>query len=544
MAEIIFTALLCVGLGMALTWTVITLIKRAVSKHWRRTNSLIQALATTQATAHGTNSTMLIQYFAEAVDSSSYEKHFISGLYVADDLITRLQSRYKLEVVTKSCSYSDKHCTSVIKLVDKETGNIFFMQVSWSPYYLETSKGRPYVKYVDDSKNITDFMYYDSGSDSEKVVITSSIEIVHGVGVDKSPVIAILDQCEAETIVYDDFVNHTRIYRMVRDAKGSLSLKSTFQNVKMKRTEDLNTMYSPVEIEFQGTTYTKGLGDAFKVARTCIEAGENIFFTGSPGTGKTTAMMQLMGEIEQIDNTRIIMVTPSIFEELKSSEAQTALFDMFALDAETGITNVFFIDEAETLLRQDNEGFHSLNNTLMLQILSGDLGKQLNARMVLSFNAKPEQLNPALFRKGRYGMIFDLKPISKEQADKLVAQLKQELSDRVFDHKAYTKTIEEQSKLVNGVVYAEAGFITIADVYACFIPKSKHHMIVEILRAAKEAPVVTTVPKPRTKEELKSLVMPEHVSEPKLPALQEAGAEIKTVKKEKEKDRRHKKRRR
>lgn len=507
MAEILFTAAVCIGLGIAITWAIVTLVKRAVSKHWRRTNSLMQSLSNTQAASQGVIASHLIQYFTEAQDSSSYEKIYLGNMYAADDLMTSLQMKYTLEVVTKSCSYSDKSCTSIIKLIDKN-GNTFFIQMSWTPYNIEDDKQRPVLKYTNSAREISDFMYYDKNYDREKVVVATSVDIIHGVGVDKEELLNIIEDCEVENIYYQDFVKHTKIYRMVRDAKGNLTLKHTYQDVKMRDTEELNMMYSPVDIEFQGVTYSKGLGDAFKVAKTCIETGENIFFTGSPGTGKTTAMMQLMGELQQIPKTRIIMVTPSIFEELKSSEAQTALFDMFGYDSEDNTINVFFIDEAETLLRQDNEGFHSLNNTLMLQILSGDMGKQLNARMVLSFNAKPEQLNPALFRKGRYGMIFDLKPISKAQADKLVAQLKQELSDRVFDSKAYNKSLSEDSKLVNGVVYAETGTITIADVYACFVPKSKHHAIIEILREKKEIekPIeVTTIPK-RTKEELKDIM--------------------------------------
>lgn len=540
MAEILFTAAVCIGLGIAITWAIVTLVKRAVSKHWRRTNSLMQSLSNTQAASQGVIASHLIQYFTEAQDSSSYEKIYLGNMYAADDLMTSLQMKYTLEVVTKSCSYSDKSCTSIIKLIDKN-GNTFFIQMSWTPYNIEDDKQRPVLKYTNSAREISDFMYYDKNYDREKVVVATSVDIIHGVGVDKEELLNIIEDCEVENIYYQDFVKHTKIYRMVRDAKGNLTLKHTYQDVKMRDTEELNMMYSPVDIEFQGVTYSKGLGDAFKVAKTCIETGENIFFTGSPGTGKTTAMMQLMGELQQIPKTRIIMVTPSIFEELKSSEAQTALFDMFGYDSEDNTINVFFIDEAETLLRQDNEGFHSLNNTLMLQILSGDMGKQLNARMVLSFNAKPEQLNPALFRKGRYGMIFDLKPISKAQADKLVAQLKQELSDRVFDNKAYNKSLSEDSKLVNGVVYAETGTITIADVYACFVPKSKHHAIIEILREKKEIekPIeVTTIPK-KTKEELKDIMA---ITKAPLPELKAAVVNIPL--KQEVKDKKKKKNRR
>ncbi|MFN7301668.1 MAG: hypothetical protein ACK5U7_09370, partial [Bacteroidota bacterium] len=108
---------------------------------------------------------------------------------------------------------------------------------------------------------------------------------------------------------------------------------------------------------------------------------------------------------------------------------------------------------------------------MLLTLLDGELKQALNSSCLLIYNAYNDTLNPAFFRHGRLGgNVFEMNPLNKERADKLVEKLKVTIGKKfTFDYGKYIDLVEKDN-IINGYTYAKAGYITTAEVVSCFVP--------------------------------------------------------------------------
>lgn len=415
----------------------------------------------------------LLSAWTVASNSASNQNMYFGEIFLETDFATWLNAQEGYKLHTASCSYDVRNCVYIAEI--KNNGHTTLIQYSSSKRTTKDFKGRPTFKGVP--------------VHTEQVAVITDVQVYTTVENDLHALAASLKAFALQYQHYEDRAQKTKLFRFTKQQGFNgpqYTLMPTYQAINIMGPTSLENSYSDVNIEFGGEQHQIPMPDAMKVAVESIKCGQNVYFTGVPGCGKTSAMQQLQAHLAH-EGCRIIIVQPSVFEEMTQGEGLAVLFNQLNDEFDDSIP-VLFIDEAETLLEQETVGFHSTKNTSILQILAGDLQKQLGLRTVLSFNAAPETLNPAMFRRGRAGLIFDLKPIKADRAFKFIEEVKSTVVDRVFDAAMFNELLNEENKLVNGVVYATSGEITLADIWACFIPKPKYHTIIQLLQKSKNPP--------------------------------------------------------
>lgn len=122
-------------------------------------------------------------------------------------------------------------------------------------------------------------------------------------------------------------------------------------------------------------------------------------FYGSPGTGKTLIAKAIAGECE----TNFISVSGAGFNEVYVGVGQARVRNLFE-KARQNSPCVIFIDEIDTLgAKRGYSSSHSENeNTLNALLAEMDGVEQNNGVMIFAATNRPEQLDPALLRSGRF----------------------------------------------------------------------------------------------------------------------------------------------
>ena len=115
-----------------------------------------------------------------------------------------------------------------------------------------------------------------------------------------------------------------------------------------------------------------------------------ILLHGDPGTGKTSYIKYLTG---QIDNKDILFVPPSMAEML--SEPSIIPFLMEHKNS------ILIIEDGERIIsdRDTNGSASGVSN--ILNLTDGILGDCLGIQIIVTFNMKKEKIDQALLRKGR-----------------------------------------------------------------------------------------------------------------------------------------------
>lgn len=143
--------------------------------------------------------------------------------------------------------------------------------------------------------------------------------------------------------------------------------------------------------------------DILKGSKKFIEMGCKVprgaIFYGSPGTGKTLIAKAIAGEC----NTNFISVSGSGFNEVYVGVGQARVRNLFE-KARQNSPCVIFIDEIDTLgAKRGYSSSHSENeNTLNALLAEMDGIEQNNGIMIFAATNRPEMLDPALLRSGRF----------------------------------------------------------------------------------------------------------------------------------------------
>ena len=425
----------------------------------------------------------LLHHFVEATGNSNHKMIDFWGPFAVDYLVEQLKENYKnFTEVTSICSLGKISCETIIRF-DTSKGSPVLLKIYSYHTDIEATKNKP--SYTTEEFDIEDY-----ATENNQINIAHQVHMMFSNKLDQdSPEIAdvLFDIQDAKLDQVEHKVENmtTRLYRLAINSLGTSYLDEFFKNVTKETDQYYDLAYNKIGINYNGETHEVSMAKALKIACFGLENGENLYISGGPGTGKSKLKDLIQAHLFGLKNVNLIEITPGIIQELQTAAGQTGFLKAFKDKIQNGQKNIIFIDEAERLMARGNDDIHTENTELILQILDGSLQKELNCSTVLVFNATPNKLNPALFRRGRVGLHFELTPLLRAQADQLVNYLREHSQkEKFFDSAEYARILEDMSTLIPGEnhAYAQVGQITLGDVYDCFLGFDKKALIVNMLR--------------------------------------------------------------
>jgi hypothetical protein len=168
----------------------------------------------------------------------------------------------------------------------------------------------------------------------------------------------------------------------------------------------------PTDLDI-GLYYNDDFKEVDNVIRTRLEKENDkgiILLHGLPGTGKTTYLRHLIGNMKK----RVLFVSPGVAGNLMNPEFIDLLID--------NPNAVLVIEDAENIIMDRKINSNSSVSNL-LNISDGLLSDCLNVQIICTFNSALHLVDSALLRKGRL--------IAKYEFDKLDAAKAQRLSDHL-----------------------------------------------------------------------------------------------------------------
>ena len=150
--------------------------------------------------------------------------------------------------------------------------------------------------------------------------------------------------------------------------------------------------------------------DDFKIIDALIRewlAKENdkgiVLLHGLPGTGKTTYLRYLIGNLKK----KVMFVSPSVAGNLMNPEFMDLLLG--------NPNSVLVIEDAENIIMDRKYSIHSSVSNL-LNISDGLLSDCLNVQIICTFNSKIGLVDNALLRKGRLIARYEFEKLSIEKS--------------------------------------------------------------------------------------------------------------------------------
>lgn len=142
-----------------------------------------------------------------------------------------------------------------------------------------------------------------------------------------------------------------------------------------------------------------------------------MIFRGDPGTGKTYFIRHLITNFKKHhflvlgESCLAYINDPSFIKMLMKFE-----------------NSIVILEDCEKVLMERQRGGNELISTL-LNITSGLLGDSLNVRVIATFNAKVESVDPAILRKGRMKVDYEFTKLSKEKTYALGQKLGKDVKE-------------------------------------------------------------------------------------------------------------------
>lgn len=242
---------------------------------------------------------------------------------------------------------------------------------------------------------------------------------------------------------------------------------------------ELDLNYAPCEIEFEGEKGTATMSEIMELMPICIDNRENLLVFGDPGTGKTILAEFVLYHAKQVleEKVKIFYIPANIIEKILTPEFGVFFPKIF----DQKVKNLIFIDECQRLLASN----FGVSDSPLLEMMSGSQKELYNLSFVLAFNSNLKDLDRAIFRSGRAGMIIQLRHLQEEQARKKLAQLIDTCPPTHFiDQPRFEKLLATDNYYFEGddIPYAHAGEMTLADIYSCKISKAKHDVLKDIFQ--------------------------------------------------------------
>ncbi len=131
-----------------------------------------------------------------------------------------------------------------------------------------------------------------------------------------------------------------------------------------------------------------------------------VLLHGLPGTGKTTYLRYLIGQIKK----RVLFVSPSVAGNLMNPDFIQLLID--------NPNSVLIIEDAENII-MDRRNSHDSAVSNLLNISDGLLSDFLNVQLICTFNSALTLIDEALMRKGRLIARYEFGNLGSVKAQRL-----------------------------------------------------------------------------------------------------------------------------
>jgi len=185
--------------------------------------------------------------------------------------------------------------------------------------------------------------------------------------------------------------------------QGGNGLQHTKSRAKLQTNNKIN--FSNVAGYDEEKEELKEIVDFLKSPQKYLKMGaripKGILLSGPPGTGKTLLARATAGEA----NVKFFTISGSEFLELYVGVGASRVRDMFA-QAQQNAPAIIFIDEIDAIGRQRGAGLGGGNDereqTLNQILVEMDGFEQKNAVVVMAATNRPDVLDPALLRPGRF----------------------------------------------------------------------------------------------------------------------------------------------
>lgn len=140
-----------------------------------------------------------------------------------------------------------------------------------------------------------------------------------------------------------------------------------------------------------------------------------LLFYGEPGTGKSTIIRKLIGEVEK----RFILMDPSIITTISDLQFVSFLSE--------NKNTVIVLEDCEKLLKSREDG---INNTIgtILNLTDGIVGDSFGVKFICTFNSDIDNIDKALLRKGRLSMKYEFKKLPLEKAKKIYPEAVEDMT--------------------------------------------------------------------------------------------------------------------
>lgn len=135
-----------------------------------------------------------------------------------------------------------------------------------------------------------------------------------------------------------------------------------------------------------------------------------ILLHGDPGTGKTTYLRNLMYECK--DKTFFVLDS-GVFHYITDSSFINLLLE--------NKNAVIILEDCEEMLTTRKEGNARMSS--LLNLSDGLIGDNFNFKFICTFNAKYDELDKAILRKGRMKLNYKFKALKKDKAIALAEKL-------------------------------------------------------------------------------------------------------------------------
>ena len=168
----------------------------------------------------------------------------------------------------------------------------------------------------------------------------------------------------------------------------------------------------PIQLDM-GLYYNDDFREVDETIRTRLNQQNDkgiVLLHGLPGTGKTTYLRYLIGELKK----KVLFVSPTVAGNLMNPEFIDLLID--------NQNAVLIIEDAENIMMERKFNSDSSVSNL-LNLSDGLLSDCLNVQIICTFNSSLDLIDSALMRKGRLIAMYEFGKLSKEKSQKLSEHL-------------------------------------------------------------------------------------------------------------------------